>query len=240
MRLALQKTYEAMPAPKIVIAVGACAISGGPYIDHRRSPQRRRQRRAGRPLHSRLPAASADHSRRPAATAGPAGRRSRGPASSRARSQVNLVHASGTDGSSERPIWHFENRPNGRISRWFFSAPSFFDREKRSRRAQLIAAMRFNDCRAAAFARCAKIKTSPPADSDRRHALNQKSMRAATRVFGQSGRRRVPLQVADLVACWACEFGEARGRIGGMRWRVLQTCADPQGLVVRRAERTVN
>ena len=34
MKLALQKTYEAMPAPKIVIAVGACAIAGGPYIDH--------------------------------------------------------------------------------------------------------------------------------------------------------------------------------------------------------------
>ena len=34
MRLALQKTYEAVPAPKLVIAVGACAISGGPYIHH--------------------------------------------------------------------------------------------------------------------------------------------------------------------------------------------------------------
>ena len=34
MRLALQKTYDAVPAPKLVIAVGACAISGGPYIDH--------------------------------------------------------------------------------------------------------------------------------------------------------------------------------------------------------------
>lgn len=34
MRLALQKTYEAVPQPKIVIAVGACAISGGPYVDH--------------------------------------------------------------------------------------------------------------------------------------------------------------------------------------------------------------
>ena len=34
MRLALQKTYAAIPSPKIVIAVGACAISGGPYIDH--------------------------------------------------------------------------------------------------------------------------------------------------------------------------------------------------------------
>jgi Ni,Fe-hydrogenase III small subunit/NAD-dependent dihydropyrimidine dehydrogenase PreA subunit len=34
MRLALKSTYDAVPAPKIVIAVGACAISGGPYIDH--------------------------------------------------------------------------------------------------------------------------------------------------------------------------------------------------------------
>ena len=34
MRLALLKTYEAVPAPKVVIAVGACAISGGPYKDH--------------------------------------------------------------------------------------------------------------------------------------------------------------------------------------------------------------
>ena len=34
MRLALEKTYAAVPEPKIVIAVGACAISGGPFIDH--------------------------------------------------------------------------------------------------------------------------------------------------------------------------------------------------------------
>ncbi|WP_394842302.1 NADH-quinone oxidoreductase subunit NuoB [Pendulispora brunnea] len=34
MKLALKKTYDAVPEPKIVIAVGACAISGGPYIDH--------------------------------------------------------------------------------------------------------------------------------------------------------------------------------------------------------------
>ncbi len=34
MRLALEKTYQAVPSPKIVIAVGACAISGGPYVDH--------------------------------------------------------------------------------------------------------------------------------------------------------------------------------------------------------------
>jgi Ni,Fe-hydrogenase III small subunit/NAD-dependent dihydropyrimidine dehydrogenase PreA subunit len=31
MDLALRKTYEAVPAPKIVVAVGACAISGGPF-----------------------------------------------------------------------------------------------------------------------------------------------------------------------------------------------------------------
>lgn len=34
MKLALEKTYAATPAPKFVIAVGACAISGGPYINH--------------------------------------------------------------------------------------------------------------------------------------------------------------------------------------------------------------
>lgn len=31
MRTALLETYAAIPAPKLVIAVGACAISGGPY-----------------------------------------------------------------------------------------------------------------------------------------------------------------------------------------------------------------
>lgn len=34
MELALKKTYDAVPEPKIVIAVGACAISGGPFRDH--------------------------------------------------------------------------------------------------------------------------------------------------------------------------------------------------------------
>ena len=34
MRIALEKTYAAVSDPKIVIAVGACAISGGPYPDH--------------------------------------------------------------------------------------------------------------------------------------------------------------------------------------------------------------
>jgi Ni,Fe-hydrogenase III small subunit/formate hydrogenlyase subunit 6/NADH:ubiquinone oxidoreductase subunit I len=34
MELALKKTFDAVAAPKIVIAVGACAIAGGPFIDH--------------------------------------------------------------------------------------------------------------------------------------------------------------------------------------------------------------
>jgi Ni,Fe-hydrogenase III small subunit/ferredoxin len=34
MKLALLKTYEAVPPPKIVIAVGAAAISGGPFAGH--------------------------------------------------------------------------------------------------------------------------------------------------------------------------------------------------------------
>jgi Ni,Fe-hydrogenase III small subunit len=32
MRLALEKTYAALPAPKLVIACGACAVSGGPFL----------------------------------------------------------------------------------------------------------------------------------------------------------------------------------------------------------------
>jgi len=34
MELALKKTWDALPEPKIVIAVGACAIAGGPYVGH--------------------------------------------------------------------------------------------------------------------------------------------------------------------------------------------------------------
>lgn len=33
MRGALERTYEAVPPPKLVIAVGACAVSGGPFAD---------------------------------------------------------------------------------------------------------------------------------------------------------------------------------------------------------------
>jgi len=35
MHHAVMETYEAVPKPKIVIALGACAISGGPYADSR-------------------------------------------------------------------------------------------------------------------------------------------------------------------------------------------------------------
>ena len=34
MKLALEKTWQAVPSPRLVIAVGACAISGGPYAGH--------------------------------------------------------------------------------------------------------------------------------------------------------------------------------------------------------------
>jgi Ni,Fe-hydrogenase III small subunit/NAD-dependent dihydropyrimidine dehydrogenase PreA subunit len=34
MELALKKTWDAVPEPKIVVAVGACAIAGGPFVDH--------------------------------------------------------------------------------------------------------------------------------------------------------------------------------------------------------------
>jgi Ni,Fe-hydrogenase III small subunit len=34
MRLALEKSWQALPTPRIVVAVGACAISGGPFAGH--------------------------------------------------------------------------------------------------------------------------------------------------------------------------------------------------------------
>jgi Ni,Fe-hydrogenase III small subunit/ferredoxin len=34
MEIALRKTYDALCEPKLVIAVGSCAISGGPYVGH--------------------------------------------------------------------------------------------------------------------------------------------------------------------------------------------------------------
>jgi Ni,Fe-hydrogenase III small subunit/NAD-dependent dihydropyrimidine dehydrogenase PreA subunit len=34
MKLALEKTLAGVPTPRVVIAVGSCAIAGGPFIDH--------------------------------------------------------------------------------------------------------------------------------------------------------------------------------------------------------------
>lgn len=34
MELAVRKTWDAIPEPKLCIAVGACAIAGGPYAEH--------------------------------------------------------------------------------------------------------------------------------------------------------------------------------------------------------------
>ena len=34
MKLATLKTFQAVPSPKLVVAVGSCAISGGPFRDH--------------------------------------------------------------------------------------------------------------------------------------------------------------------------------------------------------------
>lgn len=34
MRLGLEKTWQALPSPRVAVAVGACAISGGPYAGH--------------------------------------------------------------------------------------------------------------------------------------------------------------------------------------------------------------
>lgn len=39
MALALKKTWDAVPGPKIAIAVGACAISGGPFVGHEETCQ---------------------------------------------------------------------------------------------------------------------------------------------------------------------------------------------------------
>jgi len=32
MKTALLQTYEATPSPKVVIAVGSCALTGGPFV----------------------------------------------------------------------------------------------------------------------------------------------------------------------------------------------------------------
>ncbi len=59
MELALRKTYDAMPAPRLVVAVGACGCSGGIFGRNYASLRRRGQGPAGGCLYPRLPAQSA-------------------------------------------------------------------------------------------------------------------------------------------------------------------------------------
>ena len=59
MELALRKTYDAMPAPRLVVAVGACGCSGGIFGQNYASLRRRGQGRPRGCLYSRLPAQSA-------------------------------------------------------------------------------------------------------------------------------------------------------------------------------------
>ena len=56
---AARLTYEAMPEPRLVVAVGACACGGGRVAGELLHGRRRAQRPAGRRLHPRLPAAPA-------------------------------------------------------------------------------------------------------------------------------------------------------------------------------------
>ena len=67
MREALERTYDATPDPKWVVAVGDCALDGGMFAGSYAVRRRRLGGRAGRPPHPRLPA----HPDRPAQ--GPAG-----------------------------------------------------------------------------------------------------------------------------------------------------------------------
>jgi Ni,Fe-hydrogenase III small subunit len=71
MELALQKTWEAVPEPRIAIALGACAISGGPFVGHAQHNGGAEPHHPHRPLHPRLPPAPPDHPGRLPAPAGP-------------------------------------------------------------------------------------------------------------------------------------------------------------------------
>ena len=72
MELALRKTYEATPRPKVVIAVGACAISGGMFAAHEEVRKGVDDGAARRPLCTRLPAQPLHDPRRAAAFTRPA------------------------------------------------------------------------------------------------------------------------------------------------------------------------
>ena len=67
MEIALRRTYEAAPDPRIVVAVGACGCSGGIFGEGTYARcRRRRSCAAGGRLYPRMSAASASHSQRPA------------------------------------------------------------------------------------------------------------------------------------------------------------------------------
>jgi Ni,Fe-hydrogenase III small subunit/Pyruvate/2-oxoacid:ferredoxin oxidoreductase delta subunit len=70
MKSALLDTYEAIPAPKLVIASGACAIGGGPFRGSPEANDGVGDLLPGRSLHPRLPAAPLHCPRWPAAPAG--------------------------------------------------------------------------------------------------------------------------------------------------------------------------
>ena len=60
MKTALLQTYEATPEPRVVIAVGSCTLTGGPFRGQSGNHRRAGHPAAGRPVHSRLPAAPHD------------------------------------------------------------------------------------------------------------------------------------------------------------------------------------
>ena len=66
MREALKRTYDATPAPKWVVASGACAADGGVFAGSYAIAGGVVERRAGRPRHPRLSAEPGDAAQGPA------------------------------------------------------------------------------------------------------------------------------------------------------------------------------
>ena len=58
---ALRRAYDAMPAPKLVFAIGSCACGGGIWHDTYAVLGPRREGRARRLLHPRMPTAPGSH-----------------------------------------------------------------------------------------------------------------------------------------------------------------------------------
>jgi Ni,Fe-hydrogenase III small subunit len=56
MKTALLQTYEATPEPRVVIAVGSCTITGGPFRGSPEITEGLDTLLAGGPVHPRLPA----------------------------------------------------------------------------------------------------------------------------------------------------------------------------------------